>query len=154
MLSPNIKNCLFRPRPAWRADARLQLISSPLLGTNGILATANLRVLIPKGRNKLIVGDASLIVQVAATATTYTAQVGKRTAAGVDVPLTIAHSVQAAGVTAMGGVNRTNPMTQTATVTDSDRIVMPDDILYVDLVVSTLTVQPTATVTVNVFVVE
>lgn len=154
MLTPNIKNCLFRAKPAWRSDTKMEVLTAGLIGTNGIAATGNLRVIIPKGRNKLIVADACITALVAASAATYTIQVGKRTAAGVDVPLTTVQSVLAAGITTLGGVNKTNQMTQVASLADSDRVVMPDDILYADLVITTLTVQPTLHVTVNIFITE
>jgi hypothetical protein len=154
MLLPSIKNGVFRARPAYRSDFRFDSTSSPLIGTNGIAATGNLRVIIPKGRNKVIVADASLVALVAASAATYTITVGKRTAAGVDVPLTTAQSVLAAGITALGGVGKTNTLPQVTTLTDEQRTVMPDDILYVDLAITTLTVQPTMQVSVDLFVQE
>lgn len=154
MLSPAIKNCLFRARPAWRSDTKMELVASPLIGTNGVAATANTRLIIPKGRNKLMVSDCSITALVAATATTFTIQLGKRTALGVDVPLTTPQSVLAAGITAIGGLNKTNQVLQLATVVDSDRSVMPDDILYIDLVIAALTVQPVLQIMVNNFIVE
>jgi hypothetical protein len=151
MLLPSANNATFRARPSWRSLTESHLVSAPLLGTNGIALTANARIPLAVAHNPLIVGRVSFVALTAATATTYTVQLGRRTAAGVDVPLSTAQSMLAAGITAAGGLNRQNLFTQLATLTDSQRMLQPGDFLYLDVVVNTLTVQPVLAIAVETF---
>ncbi len=143
MLQPSVTAATFRARPAFRSGYMFEIVNSPIIGTNGVAATANVRIPIAKGRTKVILLESSLVATVAAAAATYTITVGKRTTAGVDVPLTTAQSVLAAGITALGGLNRTLSLPQVANLSDTARTLLPDEMLYIDLAITTLTTQPT-----------
>jgi hypothetical protein len=152
MIQPGANIATFRARPPWRSGCQLVSVQSPLIGTNGAALTGNLRVPIATPASRFVVGAVSFTPTVAAAAATYTVQVGKRTAAGVDVPLSTAQSMLAAGITAAGGLNRQLLFTALATLTDAQRSFEVGDMLYLDFVVTTLTVQPTLQIAAELYI--